>query len=140
MPVNGQLQQPPGERVDDDRVDRHDVRRRHARVVHRDDGRAQLGGSRSELLDALRPGDPLTQEERGPRLDRDKIEILDDPQDLAGRRQDREVPEAAVEHVQQRLPAETVGRTRVRGADIAAETGAWPAARRRRPACADRGR
>ena len=85
----------------------------HAGIVHRDHGRAQLARGGGQVLDALRAGDPLAQEERRAGLHGDQVEILDDAEDLAGGRDDREMAEAAIEHVEQHLAAQPVGRAGV---------------------------
>ena len=68
-----------------------------------------------EVIDGLRPADPAAQEERRAGVHRDQVDVLDDPEHLAGAGHDREVPKAAIEHVEQHLAPEPVRRTRVRG-------------------------
>ena len=62
----------------------------------------------------LRPRDPPAQEERRARLDARPGRGPRDAQDLAGGRHDREVAEAAIEHLEQHVAAEPVGAAGVR--------------------------
>ncbi len=82
-------------------------------VVHREHHRAQIARRVDELRDGLRSRDPPAQEERGARLGRDQVDLLDHPEDRADRGHHREVAKAAVEHVEEHVAAETIGRARV---------------------------
>ena len=113
--ANSELEHPAGERVDDDRVDRHDVRGGDARVVHRDHHRESSRAALASSSTVCARADPLAQEERRPRVRRDEVDVLDHAEDPPGRRHDREMAKPAVEHLEQDVAAEPVRRAGVRG-------------------------
>ena len=111
-----QIEQPARRRVDHHRLDRRDVGRRHARVVQRDDRRPQARAGRGDLRRRARAGDRRAQVERAARGHGDEVGVLDHADDAAVRRDDREVADPAVEHVEQHLAADAIGRARCRRA------------------------
>ena len=109
-----ELDQPPDERVDDHGVDR---RRCAAAPSARGAARRSSGAARAPPATSSsrrrRAGDRRAQVKRRPRLGGDEVGVLDDAEHPAGRRDDGEVADAAIEHVQPHLAAQPVGRHRV---------------------------
>ncbi len=106
---DGQLDQPPGQRVKHDRTNRGQVLGRHPGVVQRDDRRVQPGHRGGQLGRAVRQRDGAPQQERLAPLGGDQVAVVDHAQDLPGRRQHRDVVHVALEHVEQDVVAEPVG-------------------------------
>ena len=110
-----QLDQAARERVEHDRVDRGDAGGGEPGLVQRDDHRMDLRGGVGETLDPVARGDQPAHVERVARLDGDQVEVLDDADQFAARRDHREVADPAVEHLEQHAAAEAVRRDGVGG-------------------------
>ena len=112
---DGEVDEAADERVGDDRDDRRDVLGRDLRVVQRGHGGPEVARDQRELLGVGRPDDRRAQVEGRAALGRDEVDVVDDPEERAGRRQHREVADAAVEHLDEHLAGHAVAGDGVRG-------------------------
>ena len=116
--LHGELDHPSHQGLDYHRDDRADLPGAQAAVMQRDHGGIEAGCRVAQLLGVLRVGDRPSHHEWRPRLGGQQVQVGDHAEHLVGRRENRKVADAVIEHREHQLVRRLVG---ARGEDRGAQ-------------------